>query len=331
MKILTIQNRKGIGDMVIFLPFIEAIAKKFSTPVSILAKENSKASQFLNNNKNISEIIILDRDNKDRNGQHDGLRGSLKLITDLKKYNFEKVFIFNSSVRYNLISKLAGIKNIYTSASIKPKIIKNPLFEKKKQHIIQAAQSFLKKQLDLNVLSNPKISIDIKKCQIAKSKYKILDNQTNILLGIGGSGHTKRIPSEIFLKFIKLCSINYDCRFFLATGKKEEEQKILNEILQSEFRNRCVALDQLDLIDILPIIRNCKISVCNDSSFSHLSAAVGIQTIVLMADTPMLYGSYSPSMHPIIPDGESSVTHDTLGKDKINPDKIFSKLKKILV
>ena len=109
------------------------------------------------------------------------------------------------------------------------------------------------------------------------------------------------------------------------------EQKILNGILQSEFRNRCVALDQLDLLDILPIIRNCKISVCNDSSFSHLSAAVGIQTIVLMADTPMLYGSYSPSMHPIIPDGELSVTHDTLGKDKINPDKIFKKFKEILV
>ena len=125
---------------------------------------------------------------------------------------------------------------------------------------------------------------------------------------------------------MKLCSINYDCRFFLATGKKEEEQKILNEILQSEFQNRCVALHKLDLIDILPIVRNCKISVCNDSSFSHLSAAVGIQTIVLMADTPMLYGSYSPSMHPIIPDGESSVTHDTLGKDKINPDKIFSSI-----
>ena len=321
MKILTIQNRKGIGDMVIFLPFIEAIAKKFNTSVSILAKENSKASQFLNDNKNISEIIILDRDNKDRNGQHDGLRGSLKLITDLKKYNFEKVFIFNSSVRYNLISKLAGIKNIY----------QYPLFKKKRQHIIQAAQSFLKKQLDLNVLSNPKISIDIKKCQIAKSKYKILDNQTNILLGIGGSGHTKRIPPEIFLKFMKLCSINYDCRFFLATGEKEEEQKILNEILQSEFRNRCVALDKLDLVDILPIISNCKISVCNDSSFSHLSAAFGIQTIVLMADTPMLYGSYSPNMHPIIPDGESSVTHDTLGKDKINPDKVFKKFKEILV
>ena len=110
MKILAIQNRKGIGDMIIFLPFIEAISKKFGAPVSILVKENSKATQFLNNNKNIENIIILDRDNKKKNGAHDGIKGSFKLIDDLKKYNFEKVFIFNSSLRYNLISKLAGIK-----------------------------------------------------------------------------------------------------------------------------------------------------------------------------------------------------------------------------
>ena len=58
MKILTIQNRIGIGDMVIFLPFIEAIAKKFTTPVYLLAKESSKASQILKSNKNIKEIII---------------------------------------------------------------------------------------------------------------------------------------------------------------------------------------------------------------------------------------------------------------------------------
>ena len=32
-------------------------------------------------------------------------------------------------------------------------------------------------------------------------------------------------------------------------------------------------------------------------------------------------------MYPIIPDGENTVTHNTLGKDKINPDKIFDKFK----
>ena len=45
MKILAVQNRMGIGDMVIFLPFIEAISKNFGVPVNILVKENSKAIQ----------------------------------------------------------------------------------------------------------------------------------------------------------------------------------------------------------------------------------------------------------------------------------------------
>ena len=34
MRILVVQNRMGIGDMVIFLPFIEAISKNFGIPVS---------------------------------------------------------------------------------------------------------------------------------------------------------------------------------------------------------------------------------------------------------------------------------------------------------
>ena len=80
----------------------------------------------------------------------------------------------------------------------------------------------------------------------------------------------------------------------------------------------------------MPIIKNCNISICNDSSFSHLSAAIGIPTIVLMADTPLLYGNYSQKMFPIIPDGEKTVTHNTLGKDNINPEKIFEQFNSIL-
>ena len=63
MRILVVQNRMGIGDMVIFLPFIEAISRKFNTPVNILVKESSKAIQFLKDNKTIDQIIILDRGN----------------------------------------------------------------------------------------------------------------------------------------------------------------------------------------------------------------------------------------------------------------------------
>ena len=320
MRILTVQNRMGIGDMVIFLPFIHAISKKFSTPISILVKENSKAIQFLQNNPAIDQIIILDRSNKIKNGRHDGIIGSYHLIKDLKKFNFDKIFIFNSSLRFNLIARAANIKDIY----------QYPLFQKKNQHIIKAAKKFVKKELNLDINTDPNILVNDQLIKGAKSKYKINDKEINILLGIGGSGPTKRIPAKIFINFMTLATQKYNCRFFLATGKNDEEQKILFEILSTTHKDKCYALDSLNLSEILPIIKNCNISICNDSSFSHLSSGLGINTIVLMSDTPLLYGSYSSKMYPIIPDGENTVTHDTLGKDRINPAKIFEKFNNIL-
>ena len=320
MRILTVQNRMGIGDMVIFLPFIQAISKKFEVPVSLLVKENSKAIQFLKNNSAIDEIIILDRGSKIRGGTHNGIVGSYNLIKHIKKFNFDKVFIFNSSLRYNLIVRGAGIKDIH----------QYPLFQKKNQHIINAAKIFLKKELGLQVESDPKILINHQLIMDAKSKYKIDSKEINILLGIGGSGPTKRIPAKIFIDFMKLATQKYNCKFFLATGKNIEEQKILLEILNTCYKDKCYALDNLSLNEILPVIKNCNISICNDSSFSHLSSGLGVKTIVLMSDTPLLYGSYSPRMYPIIPDGENIVTHNTLGKNKINPNKIFEQLKNIL-
>ena len=320
MRILAIQNRMGVGDMVIFLPFIEAISKKFDTPISILVKESSKAIQFLKDNKTIEKIIILDRGNKIKNGSHDGIVGSYNLVNDLKKNNFDKIFIFNSSLRFHLIARTAGIKDIY----------QYPLFQKKNQHIINTAKKFLNKELGLEVESDPKISINDQLVKNAKSKYEINNKEINILLGIGGSGSTKRISSKIFIEFMNLVTQKYECKFFLATGKNIEEQIILHDILNTKFKDQCYALDNLSLSETLPIIKNCTISICNDSSFSHLSSGLGIKTIVLMADTPLLYGDYSPRMYPIIPDGEDSVTHNTHGKDRINPNKIFDQLNNIL-
>ena len=320
MKILVVQNKMGVGDMVIYLPFIKAISKKFNTTVSILVKESSKAKQFLKNNNFIDKIIILERDNKLKRGRHEGLVGSYNLVKDLEQYDFDKVFIFNSSFRFNLIVRAAGIKNIY----------QYPLLQKKDQHVIQAAKKLLKKNLDLSVETNPEISINDHSVKEARSRYKINNDEKNILLGIGGSGPTKRIPAKIFIKLMRLITQKYKCKFFLATGKNIQEQEILKEILDTEFKNECYRLDDLNLTEILPIIKNCDASVCNDSSFSHLSSGLGIKTIVLMADTPILYGNYSSMMHPIIPDGENTVSHDTLGKDKINPNKIFDQLDHIL-
>ena len=313
MKILAIQNRMGIGDMVIFLPYIEAVAKKYNGQVTLLVKENSKAEHLIKDNKYINEIIILKRD-QTKKSFHDGLNGFFRLVSDIKKYQFDKVLIFNSSLRYKLVCKFAGINDIY----------QYPLFKKKNQHIIEAANKLLKNNFNLEIKSDPVIDVKDENVQKIKLKFNFSDEVKNILLGIGGSGPTKRIPPKIFVEFMNLCLKNFKCRFFLATGNKNEEIEIMNEIL-SYHKNLCTPLNELSISETLPIIKNCNIAVCNDSSFSHLSAGLGKPTIVLMSDTPLIYGSYSSKMHPLIPDGVKNVTHGTEGKERINPLKIFEK------
>ena len=319
MKILVVQNRMGIGDTVIFLPFIEAISKKFDVPVSLLVKKSSKADQYLKQTDYLENIIFLERNNK-KDEKHNGILGSIRLAQELKKNKFDKIFIFNSSLRFNLIARLANIKEIY----------QYPLFKKTNQHIIQPARDLIKKNLEIDVVKNPEIKISSDLIKNAYLKFKINSDEQNILLGIGGSGPTKRIPSKTFLSVMeKICNFKKS-KFFLATGKKDDEQKILNQLLNSKFRDKCIPLDDLSIADTLPIIKNCNISICNDSSFSHLSAALGLQTIVLMVDTPLIYGSYSPKMFPIIPDGLEDVTHNSKAKHQINPNKIFKKFKSII-
>ena len=303
MKILAIQNRMGIGDMVIFLPYIEAVAKKYNSQVTLLVKENSKAEHLIKDNKYINEIIILKRD-QTKKSYHDGLNGFFRLVSDIKKYQFDKVLIFNSSLRYKLVCKFAGINDIY----------QYHLFKKKNQHIIEAANKLLKNNFNLEIKSDPVIDVKDENVQKIKLKFNFSDEVKNILLGIGGSGPTKRIPPKVFIEFMNLCLKNFKCRFFLATGNKNEEIEIMNEIL-SYHKNLCTPLNELSISETLPIIKNCNIAVCNDSSFSHLSAGLGKPTIVLMSDTPLIYGNYSSKMHPLIPDGVENITPRTEGKE----------------
>ena len=69
MKILAIQNRIGIGDLILFLPYVYSISKKFNIPINLLVRESTKAKQLLKNSSYIDEIIILDRDDKNKIGE----------------------------------------------------------------------------------------------------------------------------------------------------------------------------------------------------------------------------------------------------------------------
>ena len=62
MKILIIQQRYGIGDMVIFFTLYSCNIKKFNVKVSFWLKKVHEHQIFLAEDDHIKEIIILDKE-----------------------------------------------------------------------------------------------------------------------------------------------------------------------------------------------------------------------------------------------------------------------------
>ena len=308
MKILTIQNRIGIGDMVIFLPFIEAVAKKFSTPVYLLTKESSKASQILKSNKNIKEIIILDRNNN-KNGYHDGLTGSLNLIKQLKAYNFDKIFIFNSSLRYNLIARLAGIKSIY----------QYPFSFGKKDNMVISAKIFTEDITEKVVSTEPNLIIK-------KENNNFDKNFKHVIFGISASGKTKIWDINNYIRLGQEISKKVRCKFYIAAGPNDID--LIDKFKNSNIGKNSISFEKLSIKETLPIIKNCDVYIGNDTGFAHISVALKIKSLVIFTDTPIkVYGRYAPAfMSTVEPQGENERTvHNTLGADSISFDEVYNK------
>ena len=212
MKVLVIQQRYGIGDMVIFSPYIQAISKKCGVPVSILAKKSSKASEIFSEDNSVNEIIDLEK-------SLDTIRGFFKLSKILKEKNFDRVYIFNGSLRYNLIAKHAGIKSIF----------QYPLFTSK-DIIFQTAKIFTENSIGEIVDTQPSIKTDKKKSGMIFDK-----NYKHIILGLSASGETKRWGVNNFVKVTNKVSREYKCKFYLAGGSSD--QKIIDEFISKSERS----------------------------------------------------------------------------------------------
>ena len=305
MKILIIQQRYGIGDMVIFLPYIHAISKKFNVPVSLLSKESSKASEILGEDKHVSEIITLDK-------KKDGLTGFFKLSREIKKRNFDKVFIFNSSLRYNLIARFSGIKSIN----------QYPLF-RSKDNIVHSAKIFTENIIGEVVSSEPNIKLNLIKNDYDK-------NFKHICLGISASGPTKRWGIDNYIKLCRELIKDKKCKFYILAGKEDIE--LINKLKNSNVENNFKSVEKLSINEILPIIKRCDCYIGSDTGFAHLAVGLNVKALTLFMDSPvMAYGKYSSRMITIEPEGEKDSTkHDTLGKDRISFNEVLSEAIKLI-
>ena len=277
------------------------ISKKFKTPVSLLAKDNSKAKDLFADDNHINEIIILEKD-------MDGVGGMFKLTKDLKKRNFDKIFIFNSSLRYNLVARLAGIKSIN----------QYPLF-KSKDNIVLSAKIFTEDIINKVVSTEPNLIIK-------KTNNNLDKNFKHLCLGVSASGPTKRWDINNYIKLAEKINDKIKCKFYIAGGKNDID--LINKFKNSNVGKNSLSFEKMTIKESLQIISDCDLYIGNDTGWAHISVALKVKALTIFCDSPVAaYGSYSSKMVTVEPEGvlKGATTHDTLGKDKISFDEVYNK------
>ena len=292
-----------MGDQIIILPYIHAISRKFKTSVSLLAKDNSRAKDLFADDDHIDEIITLEK-------EMDGIGGIIKLASKLKRGNFDKIFIFNSSLRYNLIARLAGIKSIH----------QYPISFGKKDNMVISAKIFTEDITGKVVSTEPNL--------IIKNAENNFDkNFRHVVLGIAASGKSKIYSINNYIRLAQEISKKIRCKFYIAAGPNDID--LINKFKESDIGKNSISFEKFSIKETLPIIKNCDCYIGNDTGFAHISVALKIKSLVIFVDTPIfVYGSYAPAfMSTVEPEGveKGTTTHDTLGKDKISFDEVYKK------
>jgi heptosyltransferase-2 len=307
-KGLIIQTRPGIGDLCMFLPYIQQIKehnKDFQ--FTLIAKKRSAAKQILKYEQSVNQIVYLEDEILEITKSK--INNFFKILNFIKKNNFSKIYIMHFSIFWFLIAKISGVKNVY----------KYGILKKNVDIYLNALEQNRRWLKNNNLSSQTKIAYP-------QNNSK---NNNQIIIGIGSSGLTKKWPTENYIELLKRIN-NKNITFYLAGGNNEIEIQIANKIINEVKENRVESLCSLSIEEIMPIINSSKLYIGNDTGFMHLSAGLNIPAIGLFGNTPLSYANYTKNILPIIPENFKTVGHNSMAMNKITVDQIFNEVKKFI-
>ena len=307
-KGLIIQTRPGVGDLCMFLPYIQQIKdhnKNFQ--FTLITKKRTAAKQILKYEPSINQIVYLEDEILEITKSK--INNFFKILNFIKRNNFSKIYIMHFSLFWFLVAKISGIKNIY----------KYGILKKNVDIYLNALEQNKRWLQNTNLSSQTKIT------------YLQNNNKSNnqIIIGIGSSGPTKKWPTENYIELIKRIN-NKNIKFYLAGGNNEIENQIANKIINKAKENRVESLCSLSIEQIMPIINCSKLYVGNDTGFMHLSAGLNVPAIGLFGDTPLSYANYTKNILPIIPDNFKTVGHNSMAMNKITVSQVLDEVKKLI-
>jgi heptosyltransferase-2 len=280
-----IRSTNWIGDVVMTTPAIRAIRQHFpESQIFMLAKP--WVIPVLENNPHLDQIIAYQTA-----GRHRGSHGKIRLVKDLRKYNFEAVILFQNAFEAALITFLARIpirigyntdaRGFFLTHSI------NCEPEIKKKHQTQYYLGILRgigldtcgTQLELMMGEKERSA-----AEVILSQYGVSGEDLIIGINPGATyGAAKRWYPERYAELCVRMYRKFGARILIFGGQKEKD---LGSRIHLATGNYCINLcGKTTLGEAMALIDRCGLFVTNDSGLMHVGAALDIPLVAIFGST----------------------------------------------
>lgn len=295
-KRILIIKLSALGDLILSIPALRALRKKFPHPSRISCVTGKDAAPLLSNCPYIDEIIIYDfkRENK-------GFRQLEKLGGRLRGINFDLSIDLQNNRKSHILSALSFAPRRYGYDNGKFSFLLNKRVKEGRLALEPVEHQF-------RILDLLNIALKDRKIEFWPSKEDIryvndfLDSQwldkNHYLIGIhlGSSKRwiTKRWPLTHIARLAESLSL-MNMRIVL-TGEKIEGRE-LNDFEELTKKSKpIIACGKTTINQLVCLIKRCSVFICGDTAPLHMAIGLGVAVVAL-------FGPTDPKRH--LPQGEN--------------------------
>jgi heptosyltransferase-2 len=285
-----------IGDAVMTLPLIKSLHDKGHV-IDVLAP--SVVAPIYENCSNVAKVIQHKYPHKKLL-----LVSRIKLALELKKNNYDCIYILPNSLKSAIIPIVINTKNIIGYKGEFPrKFFLSHAFtsQGKKMPMVEHYHNLAMADISLegcNLVSNlseqdktklePKIDLSEDITNSCLDKFN-LNNKKYIAIAIGAEyGPAKQWPLEHFSKLIEIIHEKYDDLHIILLGSPKDKPQAQSLVNHDRTINLC---GSTSLTEAMHIIKKAQKVLTHDSGLMHIAAAIG-------TDLLAIYGSTSPHHTP---------------------------------
>ena len=277
-KNILIVRTDRIGDVVLTTPAIKALREAYpGSKISILVAPATR--DLVDGNICLDEVLVDDRE-----GEHKGLRGFIKLIKSLRKEKFDCALLLHTKKRTNLTCFLSRIPVRIGYKNNKFGFLLNrPIPDvryKGEKHEAQYCLDVLKEigiechdvDVDLPVKEDALRWVDQ-----FRREHNISENDRLIAIHAGASDPAKRWPENRFAELVDALIGRYHAKIVMIGAS--DADSIIKRIISLAKNDAVNLAGKTTVGQLAGLLMGCGLLVSNDSGPVHVAVGVGTPVV----------------------------------------------------